>query len=66
MVDGSLVSKHHVSPVPASVLCEIHEWIKRGATIERIVKQLRQRTVPPGYKFHTWKPGNLATKVSLM
>ena len=51
------MSKHHVSPVPASVLREIHDWIKKGATMEKIVKQLRQRTVPSGYKFHTWKPG---------
>ena len=57
IMDGSLVSRYHVSPVPASVLREIHDWMKRGITMERIIKQLRQKTVTSGYTFHTWKPG---------
>ena len=35
---------------------------QREATLETIVKQLRQRIVLPGYNLHTWKPGNLTTR----
>ena len=40
--------------VPQQLLLELE-----GAMDVDVIARLRERTVPQGYKFHTWQPGNL-------
>lgn len=50
-----------VRPNPAvsvEVLAEILKWKEKGATLTDIISRLRPRTVPRGYTFHTWRPGD--------
>lgn len=39
--------------VSTELLLEIMHWQREGATINDVCARLRQRTVPPGYSFHT-------------
>ena len=55
--DGTVVAKRTNPAVPSSVLREISDWLRLGATLEDAVDRLRARTVPAGYEFHTWQPG---------
>lgn len=57
---NSLITCLKPSPfVSAQLLCEIHIWKEvLGLTWEDIISRLRPRTVPSGYKFHSWIPGN--------
>lgn len=55
--DGTVVAKRTNPAVPSSVLREISDWLRQGATLEDAVDRLRARTVPAGYEFHTWQPG---------
>ena len=45
--------------VPQQLLLEILLWKLEGAMDVDVITRLRERTVPQGYKFHTWQPGNL-------
>ena len=54
--DGTVVAKRDNPAVPCTVLQEIWDWMKNGATIDAVECQ-RPRTVPPGYVYNTWKQG---------
>ena len=45
-----------VSPV---LIAEIQKWYSNGAEEDDVIERLRLRTVPPGYKIHTWIEGTL-------
>ena len=54
--DGSITAVNPNPAVPESVLKEILEWKKSGATEDDIIGRLRIRTVPNGYPIHPWSP----------
>ena len=58
--DGTVIAELDNEAVPQHVLSEICSWREQGISMEDILQRLRPRTVPPGYKFHTWKPGMYA------
>lgn len=37
------------------LLAEIHKWYSEGADQDDVVERLRLRTMPSGYKIHTWR-----------
>lgn len=41
-----------------ALLTEILHWKEEGCEEVDIVERLRRRTVPEGYEYHTWQPGN--------
>lgn len=45
--------------IPQQLLLEILLWKLEGAMDVDVIARLRERSVPQGYKFHTWQPGNL-------
>ena len=55
--DGCIVAEVSNPAVSDSILEEIMQWKERGAGENEIYHNLRCRTVPPGYPYHTWKPG---------
>ena len=57
--DGTLVAKHPNCAVSASLLKEILEWHRSGASHADILSRLRVRTVPQGYAFSPWNSGKL-------
>ena len=60
MVNGHLVAQSPNPAVPYSLLAEIWKWMNEKASLEDVVVRLRPRTVPNGYKYHTWKEGTIA------
>lgn len=59
--NGGIVAECPNPAVPSSVIQDINEWLLQGATMEDVVDYLRTLTVPIGYDFHTWKPGNITS-----
>ena len=57
MVNGRLVAELPNPAVSYSVLAEIWKWMNEKASLKDVVVRLRPRTVPNGYKYHTWKAG---------
>lgn len=57
--NGTVTTKSDDHIVPQSVLRDISRWKTEGISMSDIVDRLRPRTVPSGYKFHTWTPGTL-------
>ena len=55
--DRRIVAEYYNPAVPCCVLEEISGWLYHGATLEDAIDRLRLRTVPSGYKIHTWQPG---------
>ena len=55
----TLVTKHPNCAVSASLLKEILEWHRSGASHADILSRLRVRTVPQGYAFSPWNSGKL-------
>ena len=56
--DGHIVAQKQNSAVSSELLSEIWSWKMEGATDTDIICRLRQRTVPTGYSYHHWCPGN--------
>ena len=54
---GSIKAVRENPAVPEQVLLEVLLWKLEGAMEVDVIARLRERTVPHGYKFHTWKPG---------
>ena len=57
LADGSVVAATPNPAVSTELLLEIMDWQCEGATVNDVCARLRQRTVPPGYSFHTRIPG---------
>ena len=55
--DGRIVAEVSNPAVSDCILEEIMQWKERGAKENEIYHNLRCQTVPPGYSYHTWKPG---------
>ena len=53
------------SPVPQEVLCEISCLLRDNVSMKDITDRLRCRTVPSGYKFHTWREGIFSAYIDL-
>jgi hypothetical protein len=55
--DGTVTAVNYNPAVPVSVLNEILQWTSDGALRNEVIDRLRCRTVPHGYKPHSWSPG---------
>ena len=55
--DGAIYGQRKNVAVSEELLKEIYSWRGEGATDKDVLTQLRQRTVPEGYTYHTWNPG---------
>ena len=57
--DGQLQlkAKKENCAVSQQLLLEILTWRLEGSTDEDVIVRLRERTVPSGYRYHTWQPG---------
>lgn len=55
--NGHLKARKENCAVPQHLLLEILMWKYEGANDEDVIVRLRERTVPSGYKYHTWQPG---------
>ena len=60
IVNGHLIAQSPNPAVPYSLLAEIWKWMSEKTSLEDVVVRLRPRTVPNGYKYHTWKEGTIA------
>lgn len=43
--------------VGCNILKDIWKWKEEGCSQEDVIIKLRIKTVPAGYKYHTWHPG---------
>ena len=59
MVNGHLIAQSPNPAVPYSLLAEIWKWMSEKTSLEDVVVRLQPRTVPNGYKYHTWKEGTI-------
>jgi hypothetical protein len=59
--DGTVTAVNYNPAVPVSVLNEILQWTSDGALRNEVIDRLRCRTVPHGYKPHSWSPGKTET-----
>ena len=59
VVNGRLVAQSPNPAVSYSLFAEIWKWMNEKASLMDVVVRLRPRTVPSGYKYHTWKAGTL-------
>ena len=66
--DGHIVAQKQNSAVSSELLSEIliWSWKMEGATDTDIICRLRHQTVPTGYSYHHWCPGNLAIVVMII
>ncbi len=55
--DGGIQAQIPNSCVDQSLISEIYGCLPQGSTMEEIVKNIRTKTVPTGYYFHSWIPG---------
>lgn len=63
--NGSIKAQVPNPAVDANLLCEILSWNREGASIDDVVERLRVRTVPSGYKAHSWTIGNIKWTATL-
>lgn len=52
--NGTLTAMSSNNAVTLDLLTESHKWYSEGANQDDVVERLRLRTVPPGYKIHSW------------
>ena len=57
VVYGDLVSQDPNPAVPVTLLAEIVVCQSVNMSWQEILKHIRARTVPNGYRYHNWKPG---------
>lgn len=55
--DGIIKATVHNPAVSSKLINEIAAWKEEDSTMEDVVTRLRARTVPRGYKYHTWIQG---------
>ena len=55
--DGHRVAEVQNPAISQELLVEISRWRADGVEWSDIISQLRPRTVPCGYVYSTWKPG---------
>ena len=57
MPNGTIVASEPNPAVSEALLKEVLLWKIEGCTDDDVIIRLRQRTVPAGYKFHSWIAG---------
>lgn len=57
LANGGVVAAVSNPAVSRELLLQILDWKNEGSTMNDVLARLRQRTVPPGYSFHTRVPG---------
>ena len=62
--DGHIEAQQQNPAVTKELLLEIWSWKMERATDTDIICRLRQQTVPTGYSYHQWCPGNLVVVVN--
>ena len=57
--NGRIIARVTNPAVSSTLLQEVYQWNKEGATIDDIIERLRLRTVPSEYvgTIHTWIDG---------
>ena len=55
--DGSISAQLPNPAVTEEILRKIVQWNRSGLSNDGIINNLRKKTVPVGYNFHTWTPG---------
>ena len=61
-----MVAKRDNPALPHTVLEEVWDWMKHGATIHDAVERLTTRTIPPGHEFYNWKSGMCDVQASMV
>ena len=57
--DGRMCGRKKNPAVPQELLAAIYSWMREGAHYVDIITRFRPKTVPNGYKPHSWNPGKL-------
>ena len=55
--DGTIQAEVDTGIIPQSILQEVWLLKRKGIDLEDIVERLQPRTLPFGYTYHTWTPG---------
>lgn len=55
---GRIVAVKSNPAISTELLTEIFKWQIQGQPWSDTISRLRPRTVPPGFAFSKWKPGN--------